>query len=274
MIIPIIRLRNGAGDGNPRDGLCLMQAVHWFSGADITTDHPPCASPVLSDVGIVLNDHAPTQADRDGLWPLVWQLLDSQDGLAEVPRAEHIIREIAHRILAPLFDKLGLAESATALRGALSMREIEAAAEVAQAAGAAGAAEWAARGAAEWAARATAAAAAVARAAAATARLVAWAQVAEAEAEAEAGAEAAARATAAGLVAWALVAEAKAALATARAVACAEGAWTWTWAGAEAALAAWTEMRAIFVEAIALGRHGQEDPVYESRATELELAIK
>jgi hypothetical protein len=262
MIIPIIRLRNGAGNGDPRDGLCLMQAVHWFSGADTTTDHPPCASPVLSHVGIVLNDHAPTQADRDGLWPLVWQLLDSRDGLAEVPRAEHIIREIAHRILPPLFDKLGLAESATALRGALSMREIGAAAAAAQAAGTAGAAEWAARaGAAEWAARVTAAAAAVARAAA-TAR-------------ARAEAQAAWRAAAAGaLMTKALMAEAEAALTAAQAVACAEGAWTWTWAGAEAALAAWAEMRAIFVEAIALGRHGQEDPVYESRATELELAIK
>jgi hypothetical protein len=268
MIIPMIRLRTGAGNGNPREGMCFMQVVHWFSGADITTDHPPCASPVLSHVGIVLNDHAPTQADRDGLWPLVWQLLDSRDSLAEVPRAEHIIRETAHRILAPLFDKSGLAESATALRGAFSMREIEAAAEAAQAAGAAGAAEWAARGAAEWAARGAAAAAAVARAAAGAAGAAEWAARAAAVARAEA------RVVEAGLVAWALVTEARAALTAARAVACAEGAWTWTWAGAEAALAAWAEMRAIFVEAIALGRHGQEDPVYESRATELELAIK
>lgn len=29
-----IRLRNGAGNGNPRNGLCLIQAVHWFSGAE------------------------------------------------------------------------------------------------------------------------------------------------------------------------------------------------------------------------------------------------
>jgi hypothetical protein len=211
MIIPLISLRKGAGNGDPRDGLCLMQAVHWFSGADAPMDHPPCASRVLSRLGIVVNDYAPTQVDRDGLWPLVWQLLDSRDDLAETLRAKHIIREIAHRrILAKLCALFHpqTFEFAAAIRGVFSMKEVEAVAWAAEAAPQASAVVW-----------------------------VAW------------------------TAAWAAKARAaREAMGAAR--------------EAMEAMEAWAELRAIFVEAIALGRHGHEDPVYESRAAELEMAIK
>ena len=179
MNIEPIRLRNGAGNGNPKDGLCLMQAVHWFSGADYLSDRPECASPVLCEMGIWLNDMAPTQAARDSLWPLVWLLLDSRDPTANQARAEHIVREVVHRILASVFDRHA-PEHAAALRAANSMPQIQAAAMAVWAAGVA--AEEAVR--AVWAEGAAGAAGAAARAAEA-AEAAARAAVAEA-AEAEA----------------------------------------------------------------------------------------
>lgn len=226
MNIKPINLRRGAGNGDPKNGLCLMQAVHWFSGVDHLSDHPECASPVLCEVGIRLNDTAPDQKSRDQLWPLVWQLLDSRDPDAEQRRAEHIVRGVAHRIVAPIFDKIKLPEHAAALRGADSMEGIKGAASdvavnparaaVARAARAAANAAWAARAA--WAADA------------------AW--VADA--------------------AWAASARAAAAAAV---VAASDRSPAWA--------AAWNEFRLIFIEAIALGKHGDGDPIYEPRALQL-----
>jgi hypothetical protein len=214
MNIEPIKLRRGSGNGNPNDGLCLMQAVHWFSGADELSDNPECASPALCAIGIRLNDSAPSQGHRDQLWPLVWSLLDSRDPEAEQRRAEYIVREIVHRIVAPVFDRFAPHHGA-ALRAANTMSEIHTAA--------AGAAE-AAAGAAAWATAATGAAA---------------------------------RAAARGAAAWATAAAGAAARATAA-------------TGAAAAKEIWwDELRSIFVEAIALGKHGEADPIYAPRAMQL-----
>lgn len=98
-----VALRKGAGNGDPRDGLCLMQMVDWFSGSDHTIDHPECASPVLSELAIYLNDAAPTQIDRDMLWPLVWRLIGSRDPALEQGRAEYMVRATAHHLGARVF---------------------------------------------------------------------------------------------------------------------------------------------------------------------------
>jgi hypothetical protein len=94
MIVQPAKLRFGPGDGNPADGLCLMQMVSWFAGDEQVMDHPACASPVLTFLGINLNDTALTQEARDTLWPLVWQLLDSYDPAAEPHRALYILNRM------------------------------------------------------------------------------------------------------------------------------------------------------------------------------------
>lgn len=142
-IVQPAKLRQGLGDGRPEDGLCLMQMVDWFSGREHVTDNPACACPVLTAIGVRLNDNAPTQADRDSLWPLVWRLLGSRDQSAQTIRAEHIVREVTHRIIAPVFEPQW-PDHARALRAARSMREIEQAARAADA-DAARAAAYAAR---------------------------------------------------------------------------------------------------------------------------------
>jgi hypothetical protein len=66
------RLRSGAGDGTPQDGLCFMQVAAVIAGEPIT-DYPTCASPVLTRFGIRINDYAP-QHIRDRLLPLAFAI--------------------------------------------------------------------------------------------------------------------------------------------------------------------------------------------------------
>jgi hypothetical protein len=239
MIVQPAKLRAGAGDGKPEDGLCLMQMVAWFSGSNFVTDTPACACSVLSVVAIRLNDSAPSQEARDSLWPLVWRLLDSQDVNAAQKRAEYIVREVARRIVAPLLD-VRYPQYAIALRRAETMRELGA----------------------------------VARAAADTADIApdtAYINVADAAARAAAAcvvraAAYAADAAYARAVAFAAAdvaaANAACAAAYARTAACA--------ANAAGGAAAWEALRDILIEASALGKHGEEDPVfYTPRAEQL-----
>ena len=133
MIVQPAKLRKGAGHGSPQDGFCLMQMVDWFDGQDVAADAPMCACPVLTVLGVWLNDRAPSQAHLDSLWPLVWRLLNSRDKRFERRRAEYIVREVTIRLVAPVFEEKW-PEHAAALRQARSMDKIEATAEAARAA--------------------------------------------------------------------------------------------------------------------------------------------
>lgn len=90
-----MHLKLGGGNLHDKDdSLCIMQAVSWFAysnekwGKDSDVDwHPVCASRVLKDMAINLNDHAPSQAHRDSLWSLLFGLLNSVDDDAEQSRA-------------------------------------------------------------------------------------------------------------------------------------------------------------------------------------------
>jgi hypothetical protein len=120
-----VKLRYGSGNGDPKDGLCLMQMVDWFSGSTKVKDNPKCASPVLCQVGIKLNDTAKDDETRNRLWPLVWKLLDSNDPEAEFLRIEFMVHEITHRIVAPLFNNIDLPEHTEAVLKATTPEEIK-----------------------------------------------------------------------------------------------------------------------------------------------------
>ena len=97
-----IKLRAGKGGGDPRNGLCIMEMVDYFNGADRVTDHPQCACLALTHYAISLNDRAPSQEDRDSLKPLLPLLSGSRDSAAEKKRAEYLVRETCARIVAPV----------------------------------------------------------------------------------------------------------------------------------------------------------------------------
>lgn len=61
----------------PDDGVCLMEAVSLFAGEPFS-DHPKCASPVLTDFGISLNDRW-DDAARQKLIPLIPLIVGTRD---------------------------------------------------------------------------------------------------------------------------------------------------------------------------------------------------
>ena len=103
-----VRLRKGAGGGDPRDGFCVMELVSWISGDDRATDEPDCASPHLTAFAIALNDSAMTSQVRDSMKPLAFSLVDTRDPRRERQRGDYLLRESAHRLLAPLLTEASL----------------------------------------------------------------------------------------------------------------------------------------------------------------------
>jgi hypothetical protein len=130
--IPKFHLRSGSGNGNPEDGLCLMQMVDWFDGRERKiTDKPPCACPILTAYGIRLNDDAPSQDARDELWPLVFQLVGSRDKAAEKARIEFLIVETTRVCVADAFEAIGLHGHAKVLRSVQTVADVKRAANAA-----------------------------------------------------------------------------------------------------------------------------------------------
>lgn len=128
-----VRLRQGAGGGDPRDGFCVMELVSWISGDDRATDEPACASPALTALAIALNDGAPSPDLRDALKPFALRLLNTRDPAHERRREVFAIRAIAHRVLAPLMVDFELRPAAEMLNRAQTLRETAAAARAADA---------------------------------------------------------------------------------------------------------------------------------------------
>jgi hypothetical protein len=139
-----INLISGAGGGDPKAGLCIMEMVSYFDGADRVTDRPECACPTLTEFAIRLNDGALSQDDRDTLKPLLPLLAGTRSDEHRRARVEHIVRAVTHRIVAPVFDLSDPPQHAAALRAAHAMVEIKEAAQKARADAAAADAAYAA----------------------------------------------------------------------------------------------------------------------------------
>ena len=101
-----INLIGGSGGGDPKAGLCIMEMVSWFDGADMVTDRPECACPLLTTVAICINDKAPSQELRNTLKPLLPMLSGSKDEESRKARAWFVMRESAVRILAVRLDRI------------------------------------------------------------------------------------------------------------------------------------------------------------------------
>lgn len=129
-----VRLREGAGGGEPGAGHCVMELVSWISGDDRVSDQPDCASPFLAAFAIALNDSAPDGRVRDEMKPLAFLLVDTREPGQERRRADHLRRECAHVLLAPLLSAVGLQAQANSLGDAKTLREIRVAAREAEAA--------------------------------------------------------------------------------------------------------------------------------------------
>jgi hypothetical protein len=129
-----VRLREGAGGGEPGAGFCVMELVSWISGDERITDQPDCASPHLTAFAIALNDSAPSGEVRNSMKRLAFLLLASRDARNEERRGDYLRVQCAHVLLASLVEVLGLEAHARRLRRAKGRRQITAAANEAGAA--------------------------------------------------------------------------------------------------------------------------------------------
>lgn len=84
---------------DPESGLCVMQTAAWLVGEPLT-DHPACASHVLAEFAIFVNDEL-EQAPRQQLRKLAVLLSGSRAPDFEMQRAEFLIVQVAKDILAP-----------------------------------------------------------------------------------------------------------------------------------------------------------------------------
>jgi hypothetical protein len=89
-MFPPLHLRHGVGNGNPKDGLCLLQMVDWFSGNEKPKDTPLCVDVSLWHIAMWLNDSTNCQAQRDRLWPFVWKLIGTVDQSSRINRLAYI----------------------------------------------------------------------------------------------------------------------------------------------------------------------------------------
>ena len=86
-----------SGIGEPGEGTaCVMSLVAHLAGEG-RTDRPRCASPVIREFAIPVNDHMPREA-RQRLKPFVPRLVGTNDGLDRA-RAEVLRRALVETIL-------------------------------------------------------------------------------------------------------------------------------------------------------------------------------
>ncbi len=86
-----------SGIGEPHKGtMCVMSFVAHLAGEG-HTDHPSCASPVIRDFVIPINDHMPREV-RQRLKPFAPRLIGTNDGLDRA-RAEVLRRALAEVVL-------------------------------------------------------------------------------------------------------------------------------------------------------------------------------
>lgn len=119
-----LRLRSGSG-GSWDNGLCVMETVHWLSGAkdagETPTDSPDCACPVLGAFAIRLNDSL-NDRNRQKLLPLALPLTGTRSPEHEQARDEFLVMAVINRILPQVFEKRW-PEHAKAMREAETLQE-------------------------------------------------------------------------------------------------------------------------------------------------------
>jgi hypothetical protein len=91
-----LELKNGS-HREREAGVCLMEAVAWFAN-EPHSDHPQCASPVLTHFGIGLNDNF-TDEYRKKLIPLIPKLVGTRNPNLEAARLSVLCNGVLRQIL-------------------------------------------------------------------------------------------------------------------------------------------------------------------------------
>ena len=92
--------------------LCFMEMTAFLAG-EPHSDHPKCASPVLTNFGICLNDRS--QAWRDALQPIVPLMIGTRNAALETERLRYLILNVVRRVVVPAIRPHAGDEKADAL---------------------------------------------------------------------------------------------------------------------------------------------------------------
>ena len=121
-----ITLSNGA-HATREQGMCVMEAIAYIAGRD-HSDHPPCASRVITSFLVSWNDALPDNATRDRLLkPLVPLVVDTAGSPALELRRAYMCMDWLLRECAPTFLALtpDLVKHADALRGGAEVVDLK-----------------------------------------------------------------------------------------------------------------------------------------------------
>jgi hypothetical protein len=111
-VLETVELKSGS-HADFEAGVCVMELVSYMAGEEFS-DHPKCASPVLTSFLIRLNDSLPAEL-RQKLKPLVPKVIGTRDGRDE--ERGWMISDWSIRVALPTWlETAGVKDSATALR--------------------------------------------------------------------------------------------------------------------------------------------------------------
>lgn len=103
-LLPGGELAHGSHDSGSAgpNGVCLMEAVAWIAG-EPHSDHPKCACPVLTDIGININDTTDDEG-RQRLIPAIPALIGSKTSSrrAYFKRSRRAAELVLNAVLTPL----------------------------------------------------------------------------------------------------------------------------------------------------------------------------
>ncbi|HSY50425.1 MAG TPA: hypothetical protein VLC46_16555 [Thermoanaerobaculia bacterium] len=93
-----VSLKQG-GHSSPDDGMCVMEAVAYIAG-EPHSDHPACASPVITSLAIALNDAMQSDAEREALKPVAFRIVGTRaSGDVEFTRACRVVDWYVREVL-------------------------------------------------------------------------------------------------------------------------------------------------------------------------------
>jgi hypothetical protein len=106
-----------SGKGSPETGACWMSALSYYAG-ESWSDHPDCVDPVIRQLCITINDHLPSDAERERvIGPHLYAPVGTAQGLELMQRRAFRVADEAVRVWAPMaLDKAGRSKDAARLR--------------------------------------------------------------------------------------------------------------------------------------------------------------
>jgi hypothetical protein len=114
----------GKGNHSSREvGMCVMEAVSYLAG-EAHSDHPTCASPVITPLAIWVNDSCSDELRNELLRDLPWRIVGTKASEEIERQRAYMAADWAVRFVCPiLLDRAGLGDEAAKLRNHVAVTD-------------------------------------------------------------------------------------------------------------------------------------------------------